>query len=246
MVPGTVELRLGKPEDASSFGITTLPNMYQLKNGKEGVVILVDGNENRAIRQSGWVMWAHRFATNNSDFVWDIDGDFTTGAPVTIYNDYPTNREKGTQVGVKAIDQKRVNILNPGDTNIKRWVFESVSAPTSSSLAPTVTIKSHCRDTSEDGLPSRLVKRNNIQYKGFTVYPRENVFNAGSCYHILQGVKDGETYIKVLRIDPGRHDNKDVITYLPVHPSVHPLLKSHTPMTVSPATGCLGTPAFTV
>ena len=106
-----------------------------MKNKKEeGVVILVDGDQNKAIRHGGWVMWAQTFAANNFDFVWHIEGDFTTGAPVTIHNDYTPNREKGTQVGVKDNDKKRVTILNPDDENIKRWVFEPVSAAQAATL----------------------------------------------------------------------------------------------------------------
>ena len=147
-------------------------------------------------------------------------------------------------------DKNWGNPSNLDCTNISRgspMALEPSNAPPRPAPAP-APAKVTCQNTSEDGMPLTRFKINKVQYKGFAVYPRDNVFKAGSCYQIFQnGIKDGVTYINVLRIDPGSHHRKDVITYIPVHPSIHPLLKSYTLMTVSPAAaGCFGTQAFTV
>ena len=196
--PGTVELRLETRADASSFKITTLPNMYQMKNKKEGVVILVDGDQNRAIRHGGWVMWAHGFAANNFDFVWHIEGDFTTGAPVIIHNDYPPNREKGTQVGVKANDKKRVTILNPGDANIKTWVFEPVSA---ASPPPNPAPASDARDANDLLAANQfpIVNRLSSNKFRFDNSTYTALFEVGKCYYVHQRGRS-EPHIRILNI----------------------------------------------
>lgn len=88
-------------------------------------------------------------------------------------------------------------------------------------------------DTSEDGMPRSKFS----PLYGFAVQPKFNVFHAVKCYPIKQPGRN-QTFIRVERVVKRNHFGKDVIWYRPVHPSIHPLLKSYTNMSVGKPFNC--------
>jgi hypothetical protein len=235
------ELRLTTNAGAASvFRLAVVNGMYKMRNNARGFAILQNGDKGRAIRHSGWVMWAHDFGRWGPlyDFSWSLD--VRSGSTVLIRNDY-----ENTLVGVSDRDHNRVSILRQGHGLIREWkivIGGAVASPARAPARPQVPAfrPSRVEDTSEDGMPKSWFGRN----FGFAVYPQKNVFAVGGCYHIkdVAGIRSNATYIRVLGIHRRRHHNKDVITYMPVHPSVHPLLKSYRSINVGQnSPSCFGT-----
>ena len=92
------------------------------------------------------------------------------------------------------------------------------------------------RDTTEDGIPRRLVPSN---FLAFAAYPGTHPFVPGKCYPVKP---DGgqQTFVRVIATRPRIHFGKDVIFYTPVHPSIHPPVKAYKRSYVLPAFQCPG------
>lgn len=96
--------------------------VYNAAEGRVG--LFQDGDSGRAIRHTGYNMYAHPFAANNYDWAWQFI--YESGTYAYLFNDYGD----GWYVGYDN-DSDSVLIVPPGDGRIVRWGVSIIPCPKS-------------------------------------------------------------------------------------------------------------------